>query len=124
MDLIEAELSEKIIGCAIQVHRVLGPGFLEKVYEEALLIELRKAAVQVEQQKQLIVFYDQIAIGDHRLDVVVDGRVVLELKACKAIDDVHLAIVRSYLKASRLQVGLILNFAKPTLEIRRVVLSA
>ncbi len=124
MELVEAELSDKIIGCAIQVHRLLGPGFLERVYEEALLIELRKAGLQAERQKQLTIFYDQVAIGEHRLDLVVENRVVIELKACKAVEDVHLATVRSYLKASRLQLGLILNFAKPTLEIRRVVLSA
>jgi len=70
------------------------------------------------------VFYDGKLIGEHRLDLLVEKRVVLELKACKGIDDVHLATARSYLKATGCQLALVLNFAKPTLEIRRVVLSA
>jgi GxxExxY protein len=122
--LVEEQLSEKIIGCCINAHRKLGPGFLEKIYEEALMIEFAQAGLGCEQQKEVEVFYDGKLVGEHRLDLLVEKRVVLELKACKGIDDVHLATARSYLKATGCQLALVLNFAKPTLEIRRMVLSA
>jgi GxxExxY protein len=123
MQLIQAELSEQIIGCGLRVHRALGPGFLEKVYEEALAIELVKTGFSFERQKIIVVFYEQKPVGEHRLDLLIESRVVVELKACKEIEDVHLATARSYLKATGLQLALVLNFTKPTLEIRRVVLS-
>jgi GxxExxY protein len=123
MPLIQAELSEKIIGCCIRVHKTLGPGFLEKIYEEALCLELTKAGLKYERQKQVIVVYDGKAIGEHRLDLVVEGLVVLELKATAGIDDIHLATSRSYLKATSLQLALVVNFARPTLDIKRVVLT-
>ena len=123
MALIEEGLSERILGCCIRVHRSLGPGFLEKIYEEALAIELTKAGLSFERQKAVVIFYDQKPIGEHRLDLLIDSRVVVELKACQKIEDVHLATARSYLKATGFQLALVLNFAKPTLEIRRVVLT-
>lgn len=123
MELIEAELSERILGCCIRVHRELGPGFLEKIYEEALAIELAKAGLACERQKIVMISYDNKPVGDHRLDYLIESRVVLELKATKAIDDVHLATARSYLKATHHQLALVVNFAKPTLEIKRVVLT-
>lgn len=124
MELIERELSEKIIGCCIRVHRALGPGFLEKVYEEALAIELTKAGLGFERQKAVVVYYDSQPVGDHRLDYLIESRVIVELKATKEIDDVHLAIARSYLKATGQLLALVINFAKTTLEIKRVVLTA
>lgn len=123
MELIEAELSERIIGCALRVHRALGPGFLEKVYEEALSIELPKSGLVFDRQKIVAIQYDRRPIGEHRLDLLVGNRVVVELKACRAIEDIHLATARSYLKATGLPLALVINFAKPTLEIRRVVCS-
>lgn len=122
MQLIEEELSGRIIGCCIAVHRALGPGFLESIYEEALVIELTKASLDFERQKIITISYDGRSVGEHRLDYLVGG-IVLELKACKGIEDVHLAVARSYLKATRCQLALVVNFSKPTLEIRRVVLS-
>ncbi len=123
MELVEAELSEQIIGCGIRVHRALGPGFLEKIYAEALTMELTKARLGFDRQKTVSVMYDSRPIGEHRLDLLVADRVVVELKACRMIEDVHLATARSYLKATRLPLALVINFSKPTLEIRRVVLS-
>lgn len=123
MPLIQAELSEKIIGCCIRVHKNLGPGFLEKIYEEALCIELTKAGLKYERQKSVIVVYDGKPIGEHRLDLVIESLVVLELKATAGIDDIHLATSRSYLKATALQLALVVNFARPTLDIKRVVLT-
>ena len=123
MELIQSELSEKIIGCCIRVHKSLGPGFLEKVYEEALCLELSKAGFCFERQKLVTIAYLGQTIGEHRLDLLVEELVVLELKACRAIDDIHLATTRSYLKATSLQLGLVINFSRPTLDIKRVVLT-
>jgi GxxExxY protein len=123
MPLIHAELSERIIGCCIQVHKTLGPGFLEKLYEEALCLEFAKTGLKFERQKTIAVTYDGRTIGEHRLDLVVEGKVVLELKACAGIEDIHLATVRSYLKATALELALVVNFARPTLDIKRVVLT-
>lgn len=123
MPLIHAELSERIIGCCIKVHRALGPGFLEKIYEEALCRELDKVGLRYERQKTIVVFYDGKPIGEHRLDLLLEGLVVLKLKATAAIEDVHLATAKSYLKATVLQLALVVNFARPVLDIRRVVLT-
>jgi GxxExxY protein len=124
MDWVEAKLSNTIIGCGIRVHRTLGPGFLEKVYEAALLVELAKAGLSCEQQKNIPLVYAGQRIGEHRVDVLVEGRVVLELKACKDFEDIHLTTARSYLKATGAELALLLNFAKTRLAIRRVVLSS
>ena len=123
MPLIHAELSVRIIGCCIKVHRALGPGFLEKIYEEALCRELDKVGLRYERQKTIVVFYDGKPIGEHRLDLLLEGLVVLKLKATAAIEDVHLATAKSYLKATVLQLALVVNFARPVLDIRRVVLT-
>jgi GxxExxY protein len=106
------------------VHRALGPGFLEKVYEEALCLELTKAGLKYERQKIVTIFYEGKPVGEHRLDLLVENLVVIELKAVSGIEDIHLATARSYLKATALQLAVVVNFAKPTLEIKRVVLTA
>src|SRR5688572_23112781 len=116
MQLIEEEFSERIIGCCIRVHRQLGPGFLGKVYEEALAIELEKSGLRFERQKLVVIMYEDRPVGEHRLDVLVEGSVVLELKACAGIEDVHLAVARSYLKATRCELALVINFARPKIE--------
>ena len=97
---------------------------MEKVYEEALAIELVKAGLPFERQKIVVLIYDGVPVGEHRLDLLVAARVVVELKACKAIEDIHLETARSYLKATSLPLALVLNFAKSALEIRCVVLTA
>lgn len=124
MELIEQELSDRLLNAAVAVHRELGPGFLESIYETALAHELVKRGHSVERQKSVPVIYDGVMVGEHRLDLFVAGRVIIELKACKAIDEIHLATARSYLKATRCQLALVLNFAEPRLAIRRVVLTA
>lgn len=120
MALAHKELTEQIIGAAIEVHRKLGPGFLESIYENALVIELRKRGLSVEKQVEVPVFYDGVEVGTHRLDLLVAGMIIVELKAIKALEDVHFAVVRSYLAAMRLEHGLLLNFARPVVEIKRV----
>ncbi|MBW1841975.1 MAG: GxxExxY protein [Deltaproteobacteria bacterium] len=115
------ELSKRIIGVAIEVHKILGPGFLESIYEAGLKVEFSKDKIRYESQKEIKIQYLGVDIGVHRLDLIVENKIVLELKAVKELTDIHFAQLRSYLKASGLRVGLLLNFAKPTLEIRRVV---
>jgi GxxExxY protein len=115
------DLSRRIIGAALEVHRELGPGFLESIYEEALKVDLSEHDLSFEAQKEIKIEYLGVDVGLHRLDLVVENQIIVELKAVKELTDVHFAQLRSYLKATGLKVGLLLNFAKPTLEIRRVV---
>ncbi len=114
-------LSEKIIGAAIKVHKELGPGFLENIYEEALKVELSKNQINYETQKEVKIEYRGTEVGIHRLDMIVEDQIIVELKAIKELSDVHFAQLRSYLKATELKVGLLFNFGKPTLEIKRIV---
>lgn len=108
------EFSNKIIGAAIEVHRTLGPGFLESIYEEALKIELSKLKFYYDNQKEINIKHHGIDIGQHCLDIVVENVIIVELKAVKEFADIHFAQLRSYLKATGLKVGLLLNFGKPT----------
>jgi GxxExxY protein len=114
-------LSTKIIGAAIKVHKELGPGFMESIYEEALKIEFSANGMNHESQKEIKIYYQNQEVGTHRLDLLVENAVIVELKAVQELADIHFAQVRSYLKATGLKVGLLLNFAKPTLEIKRIV---
>jgi GxxExxY protein len=114
-------LSRRIIGAAIEVHRELGPGFLEHIYEEALKIEFSEHDLNFESQKEIKIKYLGTEVGSHRLDLLVENKIIIELKAVKEFNDIHFAQLISYLKATGLKVGLLLNFAKPTLEIKRVV---
>jgi GxxExxY protein len=120
MQLENKDLTERIIGAAIRIHKELGPGFLEIMYEEALAIELATAGISFERQKLLPVFYREHLIGEHRLDLLIEGTIIVELKAISALENVHYAIVRSYLKAANLSDALLLNFANPRLTIKRV----
>jgi len=120
MELGNTKLTEPIIAAAIRVHKVLGPGFLEIMYEEALAIELASSGISFERQKLLPIFYREHAIGEHRLDLVVEGKVIVELKAISDLEDIHYAIVRSYLKAANLSDALLLNFAATRLIVKRV----
>jgi GxxExxY protein len=115
------ELTERIIGCAIEVHKKLGPGFLESIYENAFIIELQKQNIQVERQREVVIKYDDFEVGRHRLDLIVNDTIVVELKAVKNIEDIHFAIVKSYLKALGKEHGLLINFSKPILEVKRVI---
>ena len=114
------DLTDRIIAAAIRVHKELGPGFLEIMYEEALAIELAAAVIAFERQKLLPIFYREHLIGEHRLDLLVKGSVIVELKAISALEDIHFAIVRSYLKASNLTDALLLNFAAARPTMKRV----
>jgi GxxExxY protein len=113
-------LIERVIGAAIRVHTDLGPGFLESLYEEALSVELRLLGIEFERQKPVPIFYRGQPIGEHRIDLVIAGAIVTELKATSALDKVHFAIIRSYLKALGLSHALLFNFATTRLTIKRV----
>jgi GxxExxY protein len=115
-------LSGQIIEAAVSVHKQLGPGFLESIYESAMKVALRHRGIAHESQKEITVFFEQEAVGTHRLDLMVQGEIIVELKAVKALEDIHFAQVRSYLKATGLRVGLLMNFNAPTLVIKRIVL--
>ena len=115
------ELSNQIIGAAIRVHKELGPGFLESIYEEALKVELSQNGLDFASQMEIQIEYLEVPVGLHRLDLLVQNEVIVELKAVKELADIHFAQLRSYLKATGVKVGLLLNFSKPTLEVRRVV---
>ena len=103
-------ITERIIGCAIVVHKELGPGLLESVYESAMLIELQKCSLFTERQKKLVVKYDGIEIGEHRLDTLVEKTVVVELKSVERFDPIFQAQLLSYLKLGGYPVGLLINF--------------
>lgn len=112
-------VTQRIIGAAISVHRDLGPGFLEAIYEEALAVEFALSGIVFVRQKPVNLYYKDHQIGEHRLDFLVEDLVVVELKAIRALEDIHFAIGRSYLKATGLQDGLLLNFATSPLTIKR-----
>ena len=115
-----SELSGRVIGAAIRVHQELGPGFLESLYEEALGVELSSQDLRFQRQLPLTVYYGEKAIGEHRLDLLVEKCLVVELKAVKEFDPIHFAVVRSYLKAAKCELGLLLNFGATTLQVKRV----
>jgi GxxExxY protein len=115
------KITEAVIGCAYRVANTLGCGFLEKVYQNALFHELRKNGLRVEQQKQIQVKYDGIVVADYVADLLVEDFVLIELKAVKALDDIHTAQCLNYLRATNLKICLLFNFATPKLDIRRIV---
>jgi GxxExxY protein len=114
-------ITKEIISCGFRVSSTLGCGFLEKIYENALALELRKAGLKTDQQHGIAVQYDGTVVGEYAADLLVEGKVIVELKAVKTLDDVHLAQCMNYLKATRLSVCLLLNFGRPKLEVKRVV---
>jgi GxxExxY protein len=118
--LRDSEITESIIAAAIAVHRELGPGFLETVYEQALAVEFAIRGIAFVRQKSIPLFYRDHQIGEHRIDFLAEDKIVVELKAIEALERVHFAIVRSYLKAAGFSDGLILNFSSMPLTVKRV----
>jgi GxxExxY protein len=109
--MIENEISEKIIGCSIEVHKSLGPGLLESAYQECLCYELQKAGLYVEKQKALPLIYKEIKLdAGYRLDLIVENKVIIEVKSIDALNDIHTAQVLTYLKVSGCKLGLLINF--------------
>ena len=117
---MDDKLTQTIIACIVKVHKVLGPGFLESVYRRALVIELRRSGLAVEVEKEVVIFYEGEEVGRHRLDLIVERRVILELKTVEDLSQAHYAQVRSYLKATGLAVALLVNFSKERSDFRRI----
>ena len=120
---IHSEISDLIIKAFYNVYNKLGYGFLEKVYENGMMIELKRLGLNAEKQKQLKVFYDEFEIGDYYADIIVNDCVIVELKAAEAICPEHEAQLVNYLKATDIEVGLLLNFGKEPKFKRRVLTS-
>ena len=118
----EEELSKKLIGCAIEVHSRLGNGFLEKVYENSLLVELRRNNIVVENQVEIDVRYKGQIVGKYFTDIVVNNKIIVELKVVTKITDIHKAQLINYLKATGIKVGYIINFGSyDKLEFKRYI---
>lgn len=120
------ELAHQVIGAAIEVHKQIGPGYLESLYEEALCIELKLRRIPYLQQHPISMQYKGHTIGEGRIDILVDKKLIIELKAVEFLLPVHKAQIISYLKATRLQLGLLINFNESTLKsgLKRVILSS
>jgi len=122
MDFIYKDLTYKILGAAMDVHNELGCGFLEKVYENSLCIRLKELKLHTESQKAINVIFHDVKVGEYFADIVVENKVILELKTVRKIDEIHEAQILNYLKATGFRIGYILNFANRKLEHRRFVL--
>ena len=122
VELIQKDLTYQVIGVAMEVHRILGPGFLETAYQRGMEIELRQRGIPFEPQSRIPLNYKGETLGDHVLDLLIDRKLVVELKAVKELTEHHRAQVISYLKATRMPLGLLFNFAKASLEHKRVLL--
>jgi GxxExxY protein len=120
MELPFKELTHKVIGCAMEVHRVLGPGFQEYIYQRALAIELRKAEIPFQEEYELSVYYKGDKIGLRRVDYWIDNPVSLEIKAKSDLDDTHLAQAINYIEASNIAAGLLINFGASSLPFKRI----
>jgi len=115
------ELTEKIIGCAFRVYNTMGFGYLESVYEECMVVELRKLGLQVEQQKPIPVWYEGHEVGNFFADLLVEGAVIVELKSVRTLAKAHEAQLVNYLVATGKDVGLLLNFGEQKVEVKRKV---
>ena len=124
-NLKHQNITQEIIGAAFEVHKFMGNGFQEVIYQRALAIEMRKAGLEFAREIEQDIFYKdfQEPIGTRRADFVVAGEVLVELKAISALEDVHEAQILNYLKAYRLEIGLLLNFGAKSLEIKRLILT-
>lgn len=115
----EESLTKTIIGCAMKVHTALGPGYLESVYEKALAHDLRRGGLVVQCQKPIQVLYDGVVVGDFIADMLVEDRVILEIKAVQALTQAHEVQLVSYLTTTGIEIGLLLNFGAASLQFKR-----
>jgi GxxExxY protein len=120
---IQDPLTGMIIGCCFRVANELGPGFLEKVYENALAHEVRKAKAKVVQQQGIEVFYDGVNVGNYEADLLVEGRVLLEVKAVQSLDSAHVAQCLNYMRGTGLVTCLLVNFGRAKIQVRRLSMS-
>ena len=120
-ELKHADITHRIIGCAINVHNNLGNGFQEVIYQRALAIEFDKIGLLFSREYEMPIFYDGNEIGTRRVDFFVQDKIMVELKAVSQLDDIHLAQAINYLEAYNMEVGLLINFGSKSLEYRRVI---
>jgi len=120
-EILHKDLSYKIIGLAMEVHGKLGYGFLEKVYENALMLLFKREGIKAKQQAPIKVLFEEVIVGDYIADILVEDKVILELKSLEKISDVHRAQALNYLKATGLHLAIILNFGKNRLEYERLI---
>ena len=117
----ESELTGKIIGCAMEVHKILGNGFQEVIYQRALAIEMKKQRLEYSREHEMEIFYKGENIGSRRVDFFVEGKIMVELKAIILLEDVHLAQAINYLEAYNMEIGLLINFGSRSLQFKRVM---
>ncbi len=114
-------ISEKIIGCVFKVSNTLGAGFLEKVYQNALIIELLESGLDVEKEIPITIYYNNKIVGEYYADILVNQQIIIETKAVAALNEIHQAQLLNYLKATNLHLGLLINFGTPKVQIKRMV---
>ena len=123
MDLLYEDVTEKIRQAAYDVHKYFGTGFLEKVYENALKYKLEKEGLRISQQYKIPVYFiDNFRVGDYYADLLVENKIIIELKTASALDPIHFAQVKNYLKATKMKLGLLINFGTPKLQFKRIIL--
>jgi len=123
VELLYQELTEKIRQAAYEVHNYFGSGFLEKVYENALVYKLKQIGVNCEQQKPIKVYFeDSVLVGEYFTDILVDNKIIIELKTVENLDKVHFVQLKHYLKATKYRLGLLINFGKSNIEFKRIIL--
>ena len=116
--MIKDELTYQVIGCAMKVHRGLGPGFQEVIYQRCLAIELERSSINFIREQEQLIYYDGIEVGTRRADFVIEERLVVEIKALIALENVHIAQAKNYTVAYDFPKGLLINFGGPSLEYR------
>ncbi len=120
MESIFKELTHKIIGCAMEVHQVLGPGFQERIYQRAMVIEMNNAAIKMEEEVEIPIFYKGKKIGTRRMDFRVEEKILVEIKAKSELDNTLLAQAINYIEASKVEAGLLINFGAVSLQFERI----
>ena len=116
-----SDITEKIIGCAMKVHRQMRNGFQELIYQRCLIIEFRKIALSFLNEVELPVFYDNVEVGKRRVDFLVENKVIIEIKAVSELTDAHLAQALNYLGALNLEIGMLINYDSKSLEVKRII---
>lgn len=117
----ESELTGKIIGCCMEVHRILGNGFQEVIYQRALALEMNQKKISYSREHEMEIFYKGESIGTRRVDFFVEGKIMVELKAIIKLEDVYLAQAINYLEAYKMDIGLLINFGSRSLEFKKVM---
>lgn len=117
----KSDITAKIINCAYKVHNFMGTGFQEVIYQRALKIEFEELGLSFEREKEMMIFYKELEIGERRVDFLVDGDIMVELKALSKLEDVHVAQLMNYIEAYKVRIGLLINFGAKKLEVKRFI---